>query len=74
MDGCHYDGCVLFERVLHARKGAPEAFHVLGLLHMLDRLGRNLRMRSPSLFSIVNAISITRGCAIDIAFRSRAYR
>jgi pantothenate kinase len=48
VDGCHYDRCALFERVFHARKGAPEAFHVLGLLHMLDRLRRNLRMRSPS--------------------------
>ena len=53
MDGRHYDGCVLFERVFHARKGAPETFRLLGLLHMLDRLRRNLRMRSPSLFSIV---------------------
>jgi hypothetical protein len=41
MDGCHYDGCVLFERVLHARKGAPEAFHVLGLLHMLAHSSRS---------------------------------
>ena len=73
MNGRHYDGRVLFERVLHARKGATETFYVLGLLHMLDRLGRNLRMRSPSLFSIV-IVDIARGRGIDIAFRSRAYR
>jgi pantothenate kinase len=35
MDGRNYDGYVLFARVLHARKGAPETFYVLGLLHML---------------------------------------
>lgn len=41
MDGYHYDDCVLIERSLRARKGAPETFDVLGLLHMLDRLRRN---------------------------------
>lgn len=42
MDGYHYDDRVLIERGLRARKGAPETFDVLGLLHMLDRLKRNL--------------------------------
>jgi pantothenate kinase len=41
MDGYHYDDSVLVERGLRARKGAPETFDVLGLLHMLDRLKRN---------------------------------
>jgi pantothenate kinase len=41
MDGYHYDDCVLVERGLRARKGAPETFDALGLLHMLDRLKRN---------------------------------
>lgn len=41
MDGYHYDDRVLIERGLRARKGAPETFDVLGLLHMLDRLRRN---------------------------------
>ena len=41
MDGYHYDDRVLNERGLRARKGAPETFDVLGLLHMLDRLRRN---------------------------------
>jgi hypothetical protein len=41
MDGYHYDDGVLIERGLRARKGAPETFDVLGLLHMLDRLKRN---------------------------------
>ena len=41
MDGYHYDDSILVERGLRARKGAPETFDVLGLLHMLDRLKRN---------------------------------
>ena len=41
MDGYHYDDRVLIERGLRARKGAPETFDVLGLLHMLNRLRRN---------------------------------
>ena len=41
MDGYHYDDCILIERGSRARKGAPETFDVLGLLHMLDRLKRN---------------------------------
>lgn len=41
MDGYHYDDCVLIERSLRARKGAPETFDVLGLFHMLARLKRN---------------------------------
>jgi pantothenate kinase len=41
MDGYHYDDCVLVERGLRPRKGAPETFDALGLLHMLDRLKRN---------------------------------
>jgi pantothenate kinase len=41
MDGYHYDDRVLIDRGLRARKGAPETFDVLGLLHMLDRLRRN---------------------------------
>jgi pantothenate kinase len=41
MDGYHYDDRVLIERSLRARKGAPETFDVLGLLHMLERLRRN---------------------------------
>jgi pantothenate kinase len=41
MDGYHYDDCVLIERDSRGRKGAPETFDVLGLLHMLDRLKRN---------------------------------
>jgi pantothenate kinase len=41
MDGYHYDDCILIERGLRARKGAPESFDVLGLFHMLDRLQRN---------------------------------
>ena len=41
MDGYHYDDRVLIERGLLARKGAPETFDALGLLHMLDRLKRN---------------------------------
>jgi pantothenate kinase len=41
MDGYHYDDRVLIERGLRARKGAPETFDVLGLLHMLGRLRRN---------------------------------
>jgi pantothenate kinase len=40
-DGYHYDDCILIERALRARKGAPESFDVLGLFHMLDRLQRN---------------------------------
>lgn len=42
MDGYHYDDRILIERGLRARKGAPETFDVLGLVHMLDRLRRNL--------------------------------
>jgi pantothenate kinase len=41
MDGYHYDDRVLVDRGLRARKGAPETFDALGLLHMLDRLRRN---------------------------------
>jgi pantothenate kinase len=41
MDGYHYDDGVLIERGLRTRKGAPETFDVLGLLHMLGRLRRN---------------------------------
>ena len=41
MDGYHYDDRVLIERGLKARKGAPETFDALGLVHMLDRLRRN---------------------------------
>jgi pantothenate kinase len=41
MDGYHYDDCILIERGSRSRKGAPETFDVLGLLHMLDRLKRN---------------------------------
>ena len=41
MDGYHYDDRVLLERGLRARKGAPETFDVLGLLHMVDRLRCN---------------------------------
>jgi pantothenate kinase len=41
MDGYHYDDRILIERGLRARKGAPETFDVLGLVHMLDRLRRN---------------------------------
>jgi pantothenate kinase len=41
MDGYHYDDSILVERGLRARKGAPETFDVLGLLHMLDLLKRN---------------------------------
>jgi pantothenate kinase len=41
MDGYHYDDFILIERGLRARKGAPESFDVLGLVHMLDRLQRN---------------------------------
>jgi pantothenate kinase len=41
MDGYYYDDSILVERGLRARKGAPETFDVLGLLHMLDRLKRN---------------------------------
>jgi pantothenate kinase len=41
MDGYHYDDRVLIERGVRARKGAPETFDVIGLLHMLDRLRRN---------------------------------
>jgi len=41
MDGFHYDDRVLIDRGLRTRKGAPETFDVLGLLHMLDRLRRN---------------------------------
>jgi pantothenate kinase len=41
MDGYHYDDRVLIERGLRARKGVPDTFDVLGLLHMLDRLKRN---------------------------------
>lgn len=41
MDGYHYDDCILVERGLRPRKGAPETFDVFGLLHMLDRLKRN---------------------------------
>jgi len=41
MDGYHYDDCVLIERGLRPRKGAPETFDVLGLLNMLERLRRN---------------------------------
>jgi pantothenate kinase len=41
MDGYHYDDCVLIERGLQGRKGAPETFDVLGFLHLLDRLRRN---------------------------------
>jgi len=41
MDGYHYDDSILVERGLRARKGAPETFDVLGLLHLLDRLKHN---------------------------------
>jgi pantothenate kinase len=41
MDGYHYDDRVLNERGLRARKGAPDTFDVLGLLHMLGRLKSN---------------------------------
>lgn len=41
MDGYHYDDRLLIERGLRTRKGAPETFDVLGLIHMLDRLRRN---------------------------------
>lgn len=41
MDGYHYDDRVLIERGLRARKGAPETFDVVGLVHMLDRLRRD---------------------------------
>jgi pantothenate kinase len=41
MDGYHYDDRVLIERGLRTRKGAPETFDVLGLLHTLNRLKRN---------------------------------
>ena len=40
MDSYHYDDCVRIERGLRPRKGAPETFDALGLLHMLDRLKR----------------------------------
>jgi pantothenate kinase len=41
MDGYHYDDRVLIERGLRARKGAPETFDVIGLVHMVDRLRRD---------------------------------
>jgi pantothenate kinase len=41
MDGYHYDDRVLIERGLRARKGTPETFDVIGLVHMLDRLRRD---------------------------------
>ena len=40
-EGIWEEDRVLIERGLRARKGAPETFDVLGLLHMLDRLKRN---------------------------------
>ena len=42
MDGYHYDDGVLHERGLRPRKGAPNTFDVGGLIHMLERLRRNL--------------------------------
>jgi hypothetical protein len=48
MDGYHYDDCILIERGLSARKGAPESFDVLGLFHMSIASGATGRMRSRS--------------------------
>ncbi len=38
MDGFHYDDAVLEARGLRSRKGAPETFDVVGLLHLMTRL------------------------------------
>jgi pantothenate kinase len=38
MDGFHYDDVLLKARGIHALKGAPHTFDVLGFAHMLKRL------------------------------------
>ena len=41
MDGYHYDNLVLEAKGLLPRKGSPETFDVMGLVHMLKRLIQN---------------------------------
>ena len=74
MDGYHYDDHVLIERGLRACKGSPDTFDVFGLLHMLDRLKHNQEDEiAVPVFD--RDLEISRcGRAIDIAFRSRAFR
>jgi pantothenate kinase len=75
MDGYHYDDHVLIERGLRACKGSPDTFDVFGLLQMLDRLKHNQEDEiAVPVFDRDLEISIARGRAIDIGFRSRACR
>jgi pantothenate kinase len=47
MDGFHLDNAILDARGQRARKGAPDTFDALGVLRMVERLGRDSEVVIP---------------------------
>jgi fructokinase len=68
MDGFHLDNAVLDARGLRARKGAPETFDALGVLRMVERLGRDADVVIPG-FDRARDIAIAGAAIVGPACR-----
>jgi fructokinase len=71
MDGFHLDNAILDARGLRARKGAPETFDALGVLRMVERLGRDAEVVIPGFdrardIAIAGAAVVGAECRIAV--------